>query len=104
MRQAFQKLVDLGPLPASDALDAQFAQRHEEAVEVLPSTPTPEEAAALIELLPPDDPTALSLAWSILHVIETSPAWPMPEELDDRNVWVTRLRERCERAALTRPD
>jgi hypothetical protein len=90
VRQAFQELVDLGPLPASDALDAQNAQQYEEAIKSLPSTPTAEEAIALVDLLPPDDSTAFGLAWSLLHAIEASAAWPLPEALDDRNVWVTR--------------
>jgi hypothetical protein len=103
VRQAFQDLVSLGPLPANDALDAQFAQRYEEAIESLPPTPTAEEAAALVDLLPSDEGTAFGLAWSIVHVIEASPAWPVPKALDDRNVWVTRLRERCEGHRLTPP-
>jgi hypothetical protein len=104
VRQAFQNLADLGPLPASEALGEQTARQYEEAVKALPPTPTAKEAVALVELLPPDDSAAFGLAWSILHVIEASPAWPVWEVLDDHTVWVRRLRERCERSGLARPD
>jgi hypothetical protein len=73
----------------------QAARQYEEAVEALPPDPTAEEAVALVELLPPDDSTAFGLAWSILHAIEASSAWPVWEALDDHSVWVRRLRERA---------
>lgn len=98
MRPEFAALFDLGPLPADDDLDEATARRYADAIDGLASeTPTIEEAVALLNVFPPDDSTAFGLAWSVLHVIEASPGWPMLSALDDRNWWVTYLRERCER-------
>lgn len=104
MRPEVRELAALGQLPAEDGLDQDAAQRYLEAVDALQEPPTAEEVHALIRVLPPDDSTAFGLAWSVLHAIEASPAWPVWSELDDRNWWVRYLRERCERGGLTPPD
>jgi hypothetical protein len=103
VHQAVQKLIALGPLPPNDALDEQQADQYSEALDALPTNPTAEEAVALLTVFPPDETTSFGLAWTILHTIEASPAWPIWDELDDRNWWVTYLRESCERAGMTRP-
>lgn len=103
MRQEFEALVRLGPLPRDDDLDDRTARPYVDAIDALPESPTAQEAQALLAILPPDDSTALGLAWSVLHAIEASPAWPMWSELDDRNWWTSLLRARCERAGLQPP-
>lgn len=40
----------------------------------------------------------------LLHVIEASPDWPVAAALDDRNSWVTLLRERSLRSARRNAD
>jgi hypothetical protein len=104
MRRDVEILLALGPLPAKDALDEQSARQYQDAIDALPAAPTAEEAVALLGIFPPDDSSSFGLAWSILHVIEASPEWPVWPALDDRNWWITHLRESCERAGLTRPD
>ena len=105
MRPEFVALLDLGPLPADDDLDEATARKYDEAIDG-PSaeTPTIEEAVALLGVFPPDDSTAFGLAWSLLHMIEASPGWPPRSALDDRNWWVTYLRERNERSGHTQGD
>jgi hypothetical protein len=104
MRPGFEALVQLGPLPADDALDEGTARQYVQAIDaILEMVPTTEEALALVGILPPDDSDALELAWPLLHAIEASPGWPVWSVLDDRNWWVTYLRQRCERAGLSRP-
>ena len=98
------ELLRLGPLPAGDALDEETAGQYARAIDSLPPTPTEDEVVVLLGIFPPDDSTAFGLAWSVLHAIEAAPAWPMWSVLDDRNSWVTFLRERCERAGLHPPD
>jgi hypothetical protein len=85
VRHEIENLIQLGPLPADDALDQEVASRFVEAIDGLPACPTGEEAAALVAILPPDDSTAFGLAWSLLHAIEASPEWPVWGALDDRN-------------------
>jgi len=104
MRHEFVELVRLGPLPADDDLDEDAARRYVGAIDSLPPLPTAEEAVALVAIFPPDDSTAFGLAWSILHTIEASPSWPVWSALDDRNWWVSYLRERCVRAGLSPAD
>jgi hypothetical protein len=39
------------------------------------------------------------LAWSVLHLVETAPGWPIEERLQDAdNEWVSRLKQRFENA------
>lgn len=104
MRSEFDELVALGPLPADNALNEEAAQQYVAAIDALPTLPTAEEVLALVGILPPDDSTSFGLAWSILHAIEASPAWPLWSALDDRTWWITYLRERCERGGLMPPE
>ena len=102
MRPEFADLVALGRLPQDDSIDESAARPYVEAFDALKEIPTAEEAVALVDIFPSDESTALGLAWSLVHAIEASPAWPVWSALDDRNWWVTYLRERCERAGLQR--
>ena len=104
MRQEFEELVRLGPLPTDDDIDDQTARQFLEAIDALREPPTAEEALALITVFPPDDSDALGLAWGVLHAIEASPSWPVWSALDDHNWWVSYLRARCERAGLKPPE
>ena len=104
MRPEYEQLVRLGPLPTDDDINDQTARPYVEAIDALREGPTAEEALALITVFPSDDSTALELAWGVLHAIEASPSWPIWSALDDRNWWVTLLRERCERAGLKPPN
>ena len=103
MREQFERLVELGPLPADADLDEVNARPYAEALDALTEAPTAEEAVALVGLFPPDESTSLGFAWSLAHAIEASPDWPIWSALDDRNWWVTYLRERCERAGIRPP-
>lgn len=48
----------------------------------------------MISLFGQDD--CFGLAWSMLHLIETSPNWPLADVLSDfSNEWIYRLRERA---------
>ena len=55
---------------------------------------TDEEACALMNLFGPDE--CHGLAWSLLHLIETAPGWPVESALVGREgAWIDRLRERA---------
>ncbi len=94
MRQEIRDLVEMGPLPHSDASDALVLERYQN---LMPSIVVPvsdEEAVALVSLFGEDD--CFGLAWSLLHLIETAPSWPIFEclgRLD--NEWMDRLRDRA---------
>jgi hypothetical protein len=55
-----------------------------------------DEAKALVELFGADD--CFGLAWTLLHVIETAPGWPILDALGDtENQWIARLKQRAGR-------
>jgi hypothetical protein len=93
---ALHALHSLLSAPCAE-LDEPRAERYVDAIDALGLPPTAEEAVALLTVFPSDESTSFALAWSILHAIEASPAWPVWSALD-RNWWVTYLRERSERA------
>ena len=48
-----------------------------------------------VKLFGPDD--CFGLAWTLLHLIETAPGWPVESALVDlESKWIDRLRERAE--------
>jgi hypothetical protein len=98
MRDTARNVVALGHLPADAELDAPTARRYEEALKAVEHRPSRDEALALVALLPPDASTSFGLAWTLVHIIESSPAWPLADALDDRNHWVSLLRERAARS------
>ena len=56
---------------------------------------TDEEACALVKLFGSDD--CVGLAWTLLHLIETAPGWPIESALIGlEGEWIRRLRERAE--------
>jgi hypothetical protein len=75
MRQAVRTLASLGPLPASDLAEQGEVERYQELLGSISAPVTDEEAAALLLLFGPDD--CFGLAWTLLHLIESSPGWPL---------------------------
>jgi hypothetical protein len=87
-----------------EAAPVEVVEEFERQVRQLEPPATDQEARALLEVLPADDNTFFGLAWSVLTFIETAPAWPETDALDDRGWWLTFLRERAERGGrLARP-
>lgn len=74
MRETVRTLVDLGQLPTDTELDEATAKRFAEAFSAV-DRPSADEAAALVALLPPDSSTSFGLAWTLVHLIESSPTW-----------------------------
>jgi hypothetical protein len=94
VRPEFETVVALGQLPTDADLDEDAVRRYAEALDALVAAPSAYEAVALTEVFPPDESTSFGLAWTLVHTIESSPDWPVAAALDDRNYWVTLLRER----------
>ncbi len=90
-------LLRLGQMPVETDADEETVKRFQEGVEALVAPASDDEAIALLNVLPQDDDSLFGLAWSVLGFIETAPNWPDRTALDDRNWWVTFLRERAER-------
>lgn len=93
MQPAVERLVQIGPLPSSSAANVPVLQELEALLAQVQTPITDNEARALVRLFGPDD--CFGLAWSLLHLIETSPGWPLEDALrglDDE--WAGRLRGR----------
>jgi hypothetical protein len=96
MQQAISALLGLGPLPSSAATTVPTIQAFEDQLSKVRTPITDEEACALVKLFGPDD--CFGLAWTLLHLIETAPGWPVQGALNGlEGEWIERLRERAER-------
>ncbi len=100
MRQQVRELVALGPLPADDvAEEDELEQYHQLLESVYRAKPvTDEEARALVKLFPPDGDTCFGLAWTLVHLVETAPGWPLADCLAGDGEWLRRLHNRAENA------
>ena len=93
MQTAVFELVGLGTLPISSAATVAELHAFEVQLSKVQAPVTNEEAAALVSLFGPDD--CFGLAWSLLHLIETAPGWPLLDVLDGgKGEWIALLRER----------
>jgi hypothetical protein len=92
----------LGPLPSEQEVTTDFLERFESLLASVESDSadnplTVEEVKALIGLFGPDD--AHGVAWSLLHLIEKAPDWPVDECLyDSSQEWTGLLKTRVENA------
>jgi len=96
MRQEIIELIEHGTLPPSKGADVNWLKRHEELMNRVARPVTDEEACALAKLFGPDD--CFGVAWSLVHLIETAPGWPLPSCLAaSNNEWIRVLRNRADR-------
>jgi hypothetical protein len=95
MQQAITAMLGLGPLPSSATATIATLQAFEEQLSKVRSPVTDEEACQLVKLFGPDD--CFGLAWTLLHLVETAPGWPVKGALDNlEGEWIDRLRARAE--------
>jgi hypothetical protein len=94
MRPEITNLLNQGLLPTSKS-DIQQIKAWQEAFEKITPPVSDEEAETLLTLFQPIDDDCFGLAWSLIHLIETSPGWPLLTCIQQtNNPWITRLRER----------
>lgn len=95
MQQSICELLRLGQLPDSASADVSMIRALEEQLAKVQTPITDDEACALLTLFGADD--CFGLAWTLLHLIETAPGWPVRDALDSmQGEWARRLRERAE--------
>ncbi len=93
MRETVRRLASLGVLPSEDSALALIQQYEELLAQIVPPV-SDEEARVLISLLGSDD--CYGLAWTMIHLIETAPGWPLMDLLENRsNNWIELLRTRA---------
>jgi hypothetical protein len=92
VQKAVKNLLALGMLPRVSS-DPRDVERFEHAISEIKYPLTDDEAAALIECFGEDD--SFGLAWTLVHLIETSPtAFPKNEPSEDESFWKRVLYQR----------
>ncbi|MEV7789854.1 hypothetical protein AB0O72_31445 [Streptomyces sp. NPDC088106] len=98
VRSAVRQFSELGPLPSEDDVTDGELEQFDHLLESIIAPVTAEEAELLAESF--GDDNCFGLAWSLLHLIETSPVHPISAEpAATANEWVRRLWERRSQAA-----
>ena len=82
IREAVTELVKLGPLPdeKTDIADGVI-ERYEELLHSIARPVSRAEAEALVMLFPPNG--CFGLNWTLLHLIETAPSWPLLDAIEE---------------------
>ena len=98
MQTAILQLEKLGPFPAEAARDVARLKAIQELLEQIESPVSDDDARVLVKLFGPDD--CYGVAWTLLHLIETAPNWPLEDCLvDTENEWIKVLKQRLANAA-----
>lgn len=100
LRPGVVEVVELGRMPTSEQADLRpvVADRWEALAGELFSegSVTDAEAEALVGLFPEDDSDCYGIAWTLLHVVESAPGWPLKQALAGvGGPWAEILRERA---------
>lgn len=94
VRPEVVELVKLGPFPESEGVKLDVITRQERLLREITPPVTNAEARELIQLFGPDD--YFGCAWTMLHLIETTPNWPLMDCLSNvSNEWIDRLKRRA---------
>ena len=73
-------LVAMGSFPPSDCIVVERLQRQEALLRDIVPPISDEEARLLVKILGPDE--YFGLAWTVLHLVEGSPGWPIEDCLN----------------------
>ena len=103
VRASVDALAGLGRMPTDAQAEAEpdLADRWEAVVGELHAARdvTDDEAAALVQLFPEDDSDSYGVAWTLVHVIESAPGWPVPALAQADGPWADVLRQRLANAS-----
>ena len=74
-----RQLVELGALPTDDDPTARLDvfQRQQQLLEQIVTPVDDTDTLELVKLFPSGDSDAFGLAWTLVHLIETAPGWPI---------------------------
>lgn len=91
VRPEVLNLVRVGPLPNSKS-SVQTIAEWSDALEKISPPVSDEEAEVMTGLFPKCEDDCFGLAWTLIHLVETSPHWPLQHCLQDSdNPWIVRL-------------
>lgn len=87
IRREVQDFVNMGPLPPSSLAQEHDIDHRAELLERIAPPVTQEEAESLVKCFGEDE--CFGLAWTLLHLIETSPQLPhIDESVLRSNEWL----------------
>lgn len=97
IRPQVTELVKLGAFPSEhDVVEAQI-EKQQRLLESIEPPVSDNEAREFLKLFGPDD--YYGLAWTVVHLVESAPGWPLEDCLAHTdNEWIQRLRRRVENA------
>lgn len=94
MQSAIVELSKMGSLPSSANLDVVKLEKFQALLTAVQQPVSDEEACVLVRLFGSDE--CFGLAWSLIHLIETAPGWPIFGCLSGlENEWIDKLKERA---------
>jgi hypothetical protein len=100
MQDAVTRLVAITP-QLTDSLDQASLEVVEGLLNQLVSPLSDQEILALLSVLPANGDTAFGLNWTILHLIEAAPSWPIWAALKEQShEWIRILLLRLENAGM----
>jgi hypothetical protein len=83
MQVSIENLANLGGLPSVDKADPDFLEKFQDLLSTIQRPVTDQEAKTLVGLFGPDD--CNGLAWTLVHIIEEAPGWPLSEAVRKAN-------------------
>jgi hypothetical protein len=93
IRSELRDLIEIGAFPASQGADLPSIKRRQELLDRIKPPVSDSEARELVKLFGPDE--YFGLAWTVLHLIEGAPGWPLADCLSvGPNAWIDRLKRR----------
>lgn len=103
IRPEIIELVKLGSFPSSKNVETVLIKRQQELLLGIVPPISDAEARKLVNLFGPDD--YYGLAWTVLHLIEGAPGWPLADCLVNHSgEWIDRLKARAARKAAKNED
>ena|SRR6202035_3693723 len=100
IRPEIAKLQKLGPLPSESGADVDRVRQYQELIEVITRPISNEEARALCDVLPDTEESCFGLAWTLVYLVESAPAWPIAACLNSERPWIVRLKQRAIRGGM----
>jgi hypothetical protein len=97
MQKPVLLIEKLGRLPSEDQAAPETVKQYQSLLAVIQTPVADEEARLLIRLFGPD--SCFGLAWTLVHLVETAPNWPLQDCLQNtENEWILLLKQRTENA------
>lgn len=100
VRHEVEELQKMGPPPSSSEVvrlkSIDLVEKYEQLLSSIEEPVTDEEAKVLTRIFGDDD--FFGLCWTLVHLIETAPNWPIDECLENLdNDWIRMIKDRASR-------